>query len=60
MHGVCTEGRLLLNVGDRGGENGLRPPPVREAGVAASGRPQLKRPRLAWVVRPMLDRREPP
>ena len=39
VHGVCTEGRLLLNVGDRGGGNGLRPPLVREAGVAASGRP---------------------
>ena len=44
----------------RGGGNGLRPPPVREAGVAASGRPQWKRPGLAWIVRPMLDRREPP
>ena len=39
MHGVCTEGRLLLSVGDRGGGNGLRPPLVREAGDAASGRP---------------------
>ena len=35
----------------RGGGNGLRPPPVREAGVAASGRPQWKRPGLAcsWL-----------
>ena len=39
MHDVCTEGRLLLSVGDRGGGNGLSPPLVREAGVAASGRP---------------------
>ena len=39
VHGVCIEGRLLLSVGDRGGGNGLRPPFVREAGVAASGRP---------------------
>ena len=38
-HGVCTEGILLLSVGDRGGGNGLRPLFVRETGVAASGRP---------------------
>ena len=39
VHGVCTEGRVLLNVGDRGGGNGLRLSHVREAGVVASGRP---------------------
>ena len=39
MHGVYTEGRLLLSVGDRGGGNGLRFPPVREAGIATRGRP---------------------
>ena len=39
LHGVCTEGRLLLRVGDRGGGNGLRPSRVRMVGVAASGRP---------------------
>ena len=39
VHDVCTEGRLHLSVGNRGGGNGLRPPLVRETGVAASGRP---------------------
>ena len=39
VHGVCTEGKVLPSVGDRGGGNGLRPPHVREAVVVASGRP---------------------
>ena len=39
VNSVCTEGRLLLSFVDRGGGNGLRPPLVREAGVAASRRP---------------------
>ena len=38
VHRVCTEGRVLPMVGDRDGGNSLRPPHVREAGVAASGR----------------------
>ena len=38
-HGVCTEGRVLLSVRDRGGGNGLRPPHAREAGVAGRGPP---------------------
>ena len=37
VHGFCTEGSLLLSVGDRGGGNGLRPSLVRGAGV--TGRP---------------------
>ena len=39
VHGVCTEGKLLLSVGAPGDGNGLRPRLVREVGVAASGRP---------------------
>ena len=39
VHGVCTGGILLLSVGDCGGGKGLRPPLVREVGVAASGHP---------------------
>ena len=36
---MASAPRVLPGVGDRGSRNGLRPPHVREAGVAASGRP---------------------
>ena len=39
VHYFCTGGRVLPSAGDRVGRNGLRPPPVREARVAESGRP---------------------
>ena len=39
MHGVCTEGIVLPSVGGRSGGNGLHPLHVREAAIAASGRP---------------------
>ena len=42
VHGVCTEGRVVPSVADRGGGNGLRLPHVREAGVVANGRPLLE------------------